>query len=253
MQLAHLAWPEVERYLASSDAVVIPIGSTEQHGPNGLCGTDFLTADGIARAAGDAAGVLVAPPLPYGMATHHMGFAGTVTLRPSTLMAMVHDVVGSLHRHGFRGFYFMNGHGGNIATLHAAFSEVHHALAGCRFRLTSWWQNAEVRKLEKELFGEKNGRHATPSEISVTMHLAPGAVEPLGAPAVIEHPRHDWPLSAEDFRKTFPDGRMESDPSLADAGAGKRLFDLCVKLVAEDLWSFTSGGRAADAQDRDAH
>ena len=44
MQLAHIAWPEVERYLAVSDVAIIPIGSTEQHGPNGLCGTDHLTA-----------------------------------------------------------------------------------------------------------------------------------------------------------------------------------------------------------------
>jgi len=241
VQLAHLAWPEVEGYLTSSDAVVVPVGSTEQHGPNGLCGTDFLTADGIARAAGQAAGIMVAPPLTYGMATHHMGFPGTVTLRPSTLIAMVHDVVGSLHRHGFRGFYFVNGHGGNIASLHAAFNEVHHALAGCRFRLTNWWQNVEVRKLEEELFGERNGKHATPSEISVTMQLAPGAVRPLEPGLTIDRPQHNWPLSADDFRATFPDGRMESDPGLASAEAGRRLFDLCVALVTEDLRTFARG------------
>ena len=49
MQLAHIAWPDVERYLASSDVALIPIGSTEQHGPNGLCGTDHLTAEGHPR------------------------------------------------------------------------------------------------------------------------------------------------------------------------------------------------------------
>lgn len=241
MQLAHLSWPEVERYLASRDVVVIPVGSTEQHGPNGLCGTDYLTANGIALAAGEEAGILVAPPIVYGMATHHMGFSGTVTLRPSTLIALLQDVIGSLHRHGFRAFYFVNGHGGNISTLNAAFSEVQHALDGCRFRLTNWWHIAEVRKLEEELFGERNGKHATPSEISLTMHLAPGVVKPLGEPPEISRPRHHWPLSAEDFRATFPDGRMASDPSLATADYGKRLFDLCVKTIAEDLGAFARG------------
>ena len=231
----------VERYLTSRDAVVIPIGSTEQHGPNGLCGTDYLTANGIALAVGEEADILVAPPIVYGMATHHMGFSGTVTLRPSTLIALVLDVIGSLHRHGFRAFYFLNGHGGNISTLNAAFSETHHALEGCRFRLTNWWHFAEVRKLEEELFGERNGKHATPSEISLTMHLAPGAVRPLGEPPEISHPRHPWPLSAEDFRATFPDGRMASDPSLATADHGKRLFDLCVKAIAADLGTFAKG------------
>ena len=238
MQLAHITWPDVERYLASSDVALIPIGSTEQHGPNGLCGTDHLTADGIARAAGEKAGVLVVPLLPYGMATHHMAFPGTVTLRPTTLISLVHDVVDSLHRHGFRGFYFVNGHGGNIATLSVAFSEIHHALDGCRFRLTNWWHIAEVRKLEEEIFKDRNGRHATASEISLTMHLVPGAVKPIKESFEIARPKHHWPLSAEAFRATFPDGRMESDPSLAAADHGKRLFDLCVKILTEDLRAF---------------
>ncbi|MFQ5457664.1 MAG: creatininase family protein, partial [Myxococcota bacterium] len=221
--------------------VVIPVGSTEQHGPNGLCGTDFITADGIARAAAEKAGVLVSPPVAYGMATHHMSFPGTVTLRPSTLIALVHDLVSSLHRHGFRAFYFVNGHGGNVSTLSAAFSEIHHALQGCRFRLTNWWHLEAVRKLEGELFGDRNGRHATPSEISLTMHLTPGAVKPLAEPPTISRPRHGWPLSAEEFRTTFPDGRMASDPSLATAEHGRRLFDLCVAAVAEDLGKFATG------------
>jgi creatinine amidohydrolase len=247
MLLAHLSWPDVERYLATSDTVILPIGSTEQHGPNGLCGTDHLTADGIGRAAGEKAGVLVAPILAYGMATHHMGFPGTVTLRPSTLIAVVSDVVSSLHRHGFRHFYFVNGHGGNIGTLEAAFSEIHHALEGCRFRLTSWWRIPEVQALERELYGDRNGSHATPSEIAQTMHLVPGAVKPAPGPFPIERPEHAWPLSAADFRATFPDGRMRSDPSLARAEHGGRIFDLCVRLVTDDVRKFAAGDRPSAA------
>jgi len=238
MLLAHLSWPEVERYLLSSETVIVPIGSTEQHGPTGLCGTDHLTADAIARAAGETAGLLVAPVVAYGMAMHHMGFPGTVTLRPSTLIALISDVVSSLHRHGFRGFYFVNGHGGNIATLEAAQSEIHHALAGCRFRLVNWWRMSEVQALERELYGDRNGAHATPSEIAQTMHLVPGAVKPATGPFPIERPEHGWPLSADDFRATFPDGRMRSDPSLARADHGKRIFELCVRLVTDDVRRF---------------
>jgi creatinine amidohydrolase len=238
--LANLAWPDVERYLAASDTVILPIGSTEQHGPTGLCGTDHLVADGIARAAGEEAGVLVTPVLAYGMATHHMGFPGTVTLRPSTLIALAHDVVASLHRHGFRGFYFMNGHGGNVATIEAAFSEIHHALEGCRFKLTNWWRLPEVTALEKELYSDRNGVHATPSEIAQTMHLVPGAVKSADKPFEIERREYRWPLSAEQFRATFPDGRMRSDPSLALPEHGRRLFELCVKLVAQDVRAFAS-------------
>ena len=238
------SWPEVEGYLERCKGVIVPLGSTEQHGPTGAIGTDALTAEAVALEVGRRSGVLVTPAQAFGMAEHHLGFPGTISLQPSTLLAVLHDLVLSLARHGFERIYVINGHGGNIATCRAAFAQAHGTATArglavaprLRCKLANWFMAPEAMALARELYGDREGHHATPSEIALTLHLEPSLQakqRPLPEPAPAG-PIH----GPEDFRRRHPDGRMGSDPFLASAEHGARFLDVAASALAQDLEAF---------------
>ncbi|MCP4550134.1 MAG: creatininase family protein [bacterium] len=232
MQLAMMTWRQVERYLEEKQTLIVPVGATEQHGPNGLIGTDHLVADGIARAVGERTNTIVHPALNLGMSLHHLDFAGTSSLSASTFGRVVTEVIESMNRHGFLRFLFINGHGGNNNAALAAISDLVLELDDLAIRWECWWTDPRVVELEERLFGGRNGDHATAAEISITRHLFPEAVGDIETCNPVR-PAFNWPLSPAQFRATFPDGRMFSDPSLASEEAGRELFELSVDIYSE--------------------
>lgn len=243
--LLHLStWPEVESYLGQSPGLIIPIGSTEQHGPTGLIGTDAICAEAIARGVGDATRALIAPTINVGMALHHTAFPGTISLRPTTLILVIRDYLTSLTKAGFRKFFFINGHGGNVATLKAAFAESYTVLSELpipnadqvQCHVANWYMCRSVYAKAKELYGNEEGSHATPSEVALTQFVYPEAIKhaPLAANVPSGYPIY----SAADFRRRYPDGRMGSNPALATPEHGKKLYDLAVKELSNRYLDF---------------
>ena len=246
--LLHLStWQEVEAYLAKSRALIIPIGSTEQHGPNGLIGTDALCPEIIAKEAAQHAEILIGPTFNVGCAQHHLAFAGSITLRPSTMIAAMVDWTTSLQRHGFERIYWFNGHGGNIATVEAAFAEIYaersfsreRSNTDLRLKLMNWWQLPEVGEFCAKTFPVGEGSHATASEISVTYYAYPEAVKTVEMSPKIA-PDGAF-RDAEHYRAQFPDGRIGSDPSQATPEIGKKIVQVAARALTEDFQSFASG------------
>ncbi len=235
MLLQLSTWMEIETYLKTQKALILPIGSTEQHGPTGLIGTDALTAQAIAEKAGEIADALVAPPMMFGMAQHHMAFPGTMTLKPSTLILLYCELMESLYRHGFRRFFFVNGHGGNVPSVHAAFSEffAQSQDPDLRCRLVNWWDAPGVKEILHSDFGAADGQHATASEIAVTHFLFPDHIKPIPEGGLTPRQAPIGPFyTAQDYRNRFPDGRIGSDPSLANPEKGKKLLEAAAKGVS---------------------
>jgi creatinine amidohydrolase len=242
MQLAVSTWQEVEEYLVRSTGIIIPIGSVEQHGPNGLIGTDHLCAEVVAHGVGDATGAAVAPTLAYGMSQHHLGFTGSATLRPSTMIMVIKDVVQSFAVHGFRRFFFINGHGGNVASVTAGFDEIYAAVSlgdampAVRCRMT-FWGGPRCKAISEELFGDADGNHASASEVALAQYYQPQHVKHAQMSPKVA-PRAPYFFEAADYRARFADGRIGSDPSLSSVEHGKRLFDAAVLDMTDAYQEF---------------
>ncbi|TXI88938.1 MAG: creatininase family protein, partial [Cupriavidus sp.] len=206
--------------------------------------TDWLCPEIIAREAEKQADILVAPTFNIGMAQHHLGFAGTISLRPSTFIAAIADWVRSLAGHGFEKILFLNGHGGNIASIEAAFSELYAEAsfarrhAGFALKLCNWWDLEGVGELARDQFPTGHGSHATPSEIAVTQWAFPHLQKTASfAPPIAPN----GPIrEALDFRARFPDGRIGSNPALASVEKGGALVALAARSLIKALEAFSN-------------
>jgi creatinine amidohydrolase len=234
MLLRELDWQGIQAYLERDDRLIFPIGSVEQHGPIGVFGTDYLVPEAIAAEVAERTETIAAPAMCYGMSQHHMAFPGTMSLRPGTMILVVRDILVSLARHGFQRILILNGHGGNIAPTQSAIAETCNTHTDLKIKFFCWWEKDEIRSLIEEMFGDDEGSHGTPSEISQVMYLHPGIVHERDFP-VQKKVERKYTVNYIRFRELFPDGSVNANSHLASEENGKKLFQACVDIYSKEM------------------
>jgi len=242
MLLGEMTAKAVGEYLLSRSIVVVPAGSTEQHGELAPLRCDAAVASAICERASDMAGVLCAPCIHFGMSENHLAFPGTISLRPATLSAVISDLVGSLAGAGFRSFLFVSGHGGNRGPVLSGMASAAVAHPGCRLRYLGYWELPGAEEMQRKLFGESNGMHATAAEVSIYMHLFPQFRPDRGA--LRKYPPSPPPgsvLSASEWKERYPDGPAGVDATLASAASGGTLLQFLVSSLLGEIEAWESG------------
>lgn len=241
MLLSQMTWKQVEDHIAKGGGIVLPTGSTEQHGPMGMIGTDTICAGALAERAAEYCGAICAPALAYTPAPFNMSFPGTMSLSPDLFAATVRELLAGLEAQGFARIYVLNGHGANLEPVREAAS----ALKRAEIRICSWWDFEPVNALRRKWYGSWEGMHATPSEIAITQalyHVLPedeAATPPRALTpefiAVHAGDRHGPP---DEHRAEFPDGRVGSHSALARPEHGQQLIAAATRAIGEDMAAF---------------
>ena len=246
-------WPEVRAYLERDDVILLPVGSTEQHGWHLPVMTDAAEAIAVARGAGAKAGVLVAPPVWYGWTPHHTGYPGTITLRAETLTAVIEDVCQSLFHQGFRRIIIVNGHRvANLPPIEIAAVKVRNRTGGYILifdlalsarvemaSITSGNPGAVGHACEDETSQmlHSHGNLVKMSEARRAVHPASGRFHFGGFATVdpaVTAVNFVWspPTPGEFLERSGPTG-ASGDPTLASAEKGRLIYEAQVNNLCE--------------------
>jgi creatinine amidohydrolase len=230
MDLAEATWTEIRD--AGASLAVLPVGSTEQHGPHAALGTDAATAAAVASAGADAHDepVVVAPTVPIGVSAEHRAFEGTLAVSPDSFRAYVTETVESLASHGLDRVVVVNGHGGNVDALREACAAL--TRAGTAFTVPFTW-------FEAVDLGPPMG-HAGPRETALLRAVRPDLVREDRVEAAAAGAADRWGewVSGVNLAydvETFSENGVVGDPREGDAELGEGLLAAATAALVDLL------------------
>lgn len=206
----NLTSPEIASLAKQEAIVLLPVGSTEQHGPHLPVGCDHLMATEMSELFAQelcqrGKPCVVAPSIPVANSTHHMSFCGSMTLSVETYMRVLFDYCKSIAAHGFKKIVIVNGHGGNTAPTEAALVRINEAL-GFPVYFTGYWK-ADKTALSDILETQDSMIHACEGETSLMLAVNEALVDPIYKETK-GYPGHCLKVEDEGTLSTFH--RMES-------------------------------------------
>ncbi|GIE95232.1 creatininase family protein [Paractinoplanes rishiriensis] len=230
---AELNWLAVAERVRADTRVLIPMGATEEHGYLSLA-SDSIYADYVTRQACARVGVLRTPVVPFGPSAFAINFPGTLSMRTSTMCAIVEDIIDCLYRQGFRRLVFATGHGGN-EVITGVLSEAQIDRDGLSVYYYNCWDGMrdESRRISEER-GLGVCDHAAWYEVQADTRVAPipaGASQPV--PADPDFPM--FPLNPRTARRQIPDGVVAGAYDIADDAETARLREACVDHLTDFL------------------
>jgi creatinine amidohydrolase len=216
---------------ASGAIAILPVGATEQHGSHLATGTDTLLAERVSAAAASRTGDVVLPPLSFGCSLGHTShWPGTISLMPTTMIAVIVEVGRWVHASGFRKFVLVNGHATNGPPCQSALLQLRHELPDLRPRFVSIFDlTPEIARRYTE---DAPDFHANEAETSMLLHLAPETVD---ADAAVDEPDRTvgrvllYPMPA------VTASGVVGAPTGATAARGQQLFEQLVSALVELL------------------
>ncbi|WP_405546709.1 creatininase family protein [Streptomyces phaeochromogenes] len=228
VQWEELTWQQAETTATAQNAVIIPVGATEQHGPHLPLAVDTLICRAVALGVSALTGVPVVPPLSFGVSASHGDFGGTVALRPETLIAVVEDVIDSLYASGVRQFILLNGHIWNNGALDVSAEKLRVRHRDARVRALGYVTMYPGPEVDGHVQYGRALMHANFFETSVMLHLHPELVRMDKATSHIDVDSF-WDYRMDQVSETGVWGRDVAD---ADAKHGEKEFDRCLLTTA---------------------